>query len=73
MELILPEPLVEIFIMSLIGINIITSIHILVVQKKISERLTGIALIWILPILGIIIYVAITYLFFDEEKRNFTS
>ncbi|WP_019039560.1 hypothetical protein [Psychroflexus tropicus] len=73
MELILPEPLIHIFIMSLVGINVIVSLHILVVHKKMMERVIFIPIIWILPILGIIAYYASAYVFIDEENRNLTS
>jgi hypothetical protein len=59
--------------MSLLGINIIASLHILIVHKKMMERVIFISIIWILPMLGIIAYYASAYVFFDEEKRNLTS
>ncbi|MFO7745782.1 MAG: hypothetical protein R6V36_10420 [Psychroflexus sp.] len=72
MELILPEPLIHIFLMSLFGLNIILSLHILIVQKQLMAKVIFISIIWILPILGIIAYYASAYVFFDEEKRNLT-
>lgn len=68
MELILPEPLIHIFFMSLFVINIVISIHILIVQKKITERVLFICMIWIFPMLGIIGYYASAYVFYKEEK-----
>jgi len=73
MELILPEPLIHILMMSLLGINLITTIHILLVQKKLQEKIIFISIIWIFPMLGILAYYASAYVFFDEEKRNLTS
>lgn len=73
MEFILPEPLIYIFLMSLLGINIILSLHILIVQKQLMDKVIFLSIIWILPILGIIAYYASAYVFLDKEERNLTS
>jgi hypothetical protein len=70
MELILPEPLIHIFLISLFVIKIITSIHVLVVKKRLMERVLFISMIWIFPMLGIVGYYAFAYVFHKEEKEN---
>ncbi|GAA0762397.1 hypothetical protein [Psychroflexus lacisalsi] len=70
MELILPEPLIHIFLISLFVIKIITSIHVLVVKKRLMERVLFISMIWIFPMLGIVGYYAFAYVFHKEEKRK---
>lgn len=73
MDLLLPEPLIHIFLLSLFGLNIISSFHILLVQKKLMDKVIFLSIIWILPILGILAYYASAYVFYDEQKRNLTS
>lgn len=70
MEFILPEPLIHIFLISLCVINIILSIHVLIVEKKLLERVLFISMIWIFPMLGLIGYYASAYIFYKEEKRK---
>jgi hypothetical protein len=51
-------------------IKIITSIHVLVVKKRLMERVLFISMIWIFPMLGIVGYYAFAYVFHKEEKRK---
>lgn len=70
MEILLPEPLIHIFLLSLFGLNIISSFQILIVQKRLMERVLFISMIWIFPMLGIVGYYAFAYVFHKEEKRK---